>query len=133
MIVVEPGVVATELAGHISDERIRTGVHRVPGSVGALQAARRRRNDRLRPQPAAPRLAQRDPHQADRPGPVAPVTSQSGASRMNLPATGTEVHLVARPQGEPRQSDFAVVEVALPEPAAGHVLVHNRFLWVTPT
>ena len=51
---------------------------------------------------------------------------------MNLPATSKEVHLVARPQGEPRQSDFAVVEVAVPDPAAGQVLVHNRFISVDP-
>jgi NADPH-dependent curcumin reductase CurA len=51
---------------------------------------------------------------------------------MNLPATSKEIHLVARPQGEPRQSDFSVVEGAVPEPAAGQVLVHNRFLSVDP-
>ena len=51
---------------------------------------------------------------------------------MNLPATSKEVHLVARPQGEPKQSDFAVVEVTVPEPAPGQVLVHNRFLSVDP-
>ena len=43
-----------------------------------------------------------------------------------------EVHLVARPQGEPRLSDFAVVEVAVPDPGPGEVLVHNRFLSVDP-
>ncbi len=51
---------------------------------------------------------------------------------MTLPATSKEVHLVARPRGEPRQSDFSVVETALPEPATGQVLVHNRFLSVDP-
>jgi NADPH-dependent curcumin reductase CurA len=51
---------------------------------------------------------------------------------MNLPATSKEIHLVARPQGEPRQSDFAVVEVTVSEPAPGQVLVHNRFLSVDP-
>jgi NADPH-dependent curcumin reductase CurA len=43
-----------------------------------------------------------------------------------------EIHLVARPQGEPRPSDFAVVEVAVPDPLAGEVLVHNRFISVDP-
>jgi NADP-dependent 3-hydroxy acid dehydrogenase YdfG len=38
VIVVEPGVVATELAEHISDERIRTGVQEFHDTVGALQA-----------------------------------------------------------------------------------------------
>ena len=51
---------------------------------------------------------------------------------MNLPATSKEVHLVSRPQGEPRQSDFAVVEVTVPAPASGQVLVHNHFLSVDP-
>ncbi len=43
-----------------------------------------------------------------------------------------EIHLVARPQGEPRQSDFAVVEAKLPDPGPGQVLVHNRFISVDP-
>jgi NADP-dependent 3-hydroxy acid dehydrogenase YdfG len=38
VIVVEPGVVATELAEHISDERIRTGVQEFQDAVGALRA-----------------------------------------------------------------------------------------------
>jgi NADP-dependent 3-hydroxy acid dehydrogenase YdfG len=38
VVVVEPGVVATELAGHISDERIRTGVEEFQDAVGARQA-----------------------------------------------------------------------------------------------
>ena len=51
---------------------------------------------------------------------------------MNHPGTCKEVHLVSYPQGEPRPSDFAVVEAPLPDPAAGEVLVHNRFLSVDP-
>lgn len=43
-----------------------------------------------------------------------------------------EIHLVARPQGEPRQSDFAVVRATVPDPGPGQVLVHNRFLSVDP-
>ncbi|MGO8685298.1 MAG: NADP-dependent oxidoreductase [Thermoleophilia bacterium] len=43
-----------------------------------------------------------------------------------------EVHLVARPQGEPRKSDFAVVEVVVSDPAPGQVLVHNHFISVDP-
>jgi NADPH-dependent curcumin reductase CurA len=43
-----------------------------------------------------------------------------------------EIHLVARPRGEPRESDFAVVQVAVPDPGPGQVLVHNRFLSVDP-
>ncbi len=51
---------------------------------------------------------------------------------MNLPATSKEVHLVARPQGEPRPSDFAVVEVPMSDPEPGQILVHNRFLSADP-
>jgi NADPH-dependent curcumin reductase CurA len=43
-----------------------------------------------------------------------------------------EVHLVARPHGEPRPSDFALVQVDVPEPAEGEVLVRNLFLSVDP-
>src|ERR1035437_1015068 len=43
-----------------------------------------------------------------------------------------EVHLVSRPKGEPQPGDFAVVEVAVPDPGPGQVLVHNRFLSVDP-
>ena len=43
-----------------------------------------------------------------------------------------EVHLVSRPKGEPRLTDFAVVEVTVPDPGPGEVLVRNRFLSVDP-
>jgi NADPH-dependent curcumin reductase CurA len=45
---------------------------------------------------------------------------------------GREVHLVARPHGEPRPGDFALVEREIPRPAQGQVLVRNRFLSVDP-
>ena len=51
---------------------------------------------------------------------------------MQSSRTSKEIHLVARPQGEPRQSDFAVVDVAVPDPGPGQVLVHNRFISVDP-
>ena len=51
---------------------------------------------------------------------------------MTSSRSSKEIHLVARPQGEPRQSDFALVEVAVPDPGPGQVLVHNRFLSVDP-
>lgn len=51
---------------------------------------------------------------------------------MQSSRSSKEIHLVARPQGEPRQSDFAVVEVAVPDPGLGQVLVHNRFISVDP-
>jgi len=42
------------------------------------------------------------------------------------------VVLVARPQGEPRESDFEIRDVPDPEPAEGEVLVRNAFVSVDP-
>ena len=43
-----------------------------------------------------------------------------------------EVHLVSRPQGMPQPSDFSLVEVDVPDPAPGEVVVRNLFLSVDP-
>jgi NADPH-dependent curcumin reductase CurA len=43
-----------------------------------------------------------------------------------------EIHLKHRPVGLPSESDFEVVEVPIPEPAAGEVLVRNLYLSVDP-
>lgn len=43
-----------------------------------------------------------------------------------------QVHLVRRPAGRPGTDDFAVVEVELPEPGPGQVLVRNTVLSVDP-
>ncbi|MBO0828032.1 MAG: NADP-dependent oxidoreductase [Streptosporangiales bacterium] len=43
-----------------------------------------------------------------------------------------EIHLAARPHGEPTPDDFALVEVELPGPGDGEVLVRNRFFSVDP-
>jgi NADPH-dependent curcumin reductase CurA len=43
-----------------------------------------------------------------------------------------EVHLVARPSGRPQREDFAIVDVELPEPEAGQVLVRNTHMSVDP-
>ena len=51
---------------------------------------------------------------------------------MSFPGTSKEVHLISYPQGEASPSDFAVVEVPVPDPATGQVLVHNRFISVDP-
>jgi NADPH-dependent curcumin reductase CurA len=51
---------------------------------------------------------------------------------MQSSRTSKEIHLVARPRGEPQSNDFAVVEVAIPDPGPGDVLVHNLFLSVDP-
>ncbi|GAA4109730.1 NADP-dependent oxidoreductase [Streptomyces sp. NPDC048491] len=49
-----------------------------------------------------------------------------------LPATSREWHLVARPNGWPVPSDFALREAPVAEPAAGHILVRNLFMSVDP-
>jgi NADPH-dependent curcumin reductase CurA len=42
------------------------------------------------------------------------------------------VVLVARPQGEPRESDFEIRDASDPEPGEGEVLVRNAFVSVDP-
>jgi NADPH-dependent curcumin reductase CurA len=46
--------------------------------------------------------------------------------------TGREVHLAARPRGEPVPGDFALVEREVPRPDQGQVLVRNHFISVDP-
>jgi NADPH-dependent curcumin reductase CurA len=46
--------------------------------------------------------------------------------------SGREVHLAARPRGEPVPGDFAVVEREVPRPDQGEVLVRNHFISVDP-
>ncbi|HET9732615.1 MAG TPA: NADP-dependent oxidoreductase [Acidimicrobiales bacterium] len=43
-----------------------------------------------------------------------------------------EVHLVSRPEGLPRPEDFDIVEVQVPDPGAGEVLVENLWMSVDP-
>ncbi|MGP4023113.1 NADP-dependent oxidoreductase [Actinomadura sp. 3N407] len=43
-----------------------------------------------------------------------------------------EIHLAARPVGEPRPQDFELVTTAPPEPAEGQVLVRNTWMSVDP-
>jgi NADPH-dependent curcumin reductase CurA len=43
-----------------------------------------------------------------------------------------EIRLAARPHGEPKPSDFELVEVELPDPGADQVLVRNTFMSVDP-
>lgn len=43
-----------------------------------------------------------------------------------------EVHLVARPSGEPRPEDFSVVETTVDGPATGQILVRNDWMSVDP-
>jgi hypothetical protein len=46
--------------------------------------------------------------------------------------TGREVRLAARPAGAPRESDFSLAEVEVPDPADGEVLVRNLVMSVDP-
>ncbi len=46
--------------------------------------------------------------------------------------TTREIHLAARPHGTPTHDDFRTVEVSLPEPTEGQVLVRNTVLSVDP-
>jgi NADPH-dependent curcumin reductase CurA len=48
---------------------------------------------------------------------------------MPVEAVNRQVTLAARPDGEPKESDFALVEVAPPVPAEGEVLA--RILWLS--
>ncbi len=46
--------------------------------------------------------------------------------------TGREVHLASRPAGWPTLENFTIVDVTVPDPEPGQVLVHNRFMSVDP-
>jgi NADPH-dependent curcumin reductase CurA len=43
-----------------------------------------------------------------------------------------QIHLAARPVGEPKPTDFELAEVELPEPGEGQVLVRNHWMSVDP-
>jgi NADPH-dependent curcumin reductase CurA len=43
-----------------------------------------------------------------------------------------EVHLAARPVGEPKRGDFDLVEVEVPDPGPGELLVRNEWMSVDP-
>jgi NADPH-dependent curcumin reductase CurA len=49
-----------------------------------------------------------------------------------MPVTNREIHLAARPRGEPKPSDFALVETSIPDPGPGQVLVRNDWFSVDP-
>ncbi len=54
----------------------------------------------------------------------------AGSSHMSTPTR--EIHLAARPSGEPTLDNFRVVETELADPGQGQVLVRNTFLSVDP-
>jgi NADPH-dependent curcumin reductase CurA len=43
-----------------------------------------------------------------------------------------EIHLASRPHGVPSPSDFALVDVDVPDPAEGQVLIRNAYVSVDP-
>ncbi|MGW5425374.1 NADP-dependent oxidoreductase [Streptomyces sp. NPDC003943] len=49
-----------------------------------------------------------------------------------MPFSSREWQLVARPVGEPRSADFALVTATVPDPGPGQVVVRNDFLSVDP-
>jgi hypothetical protein len=49
-----------------------------------------------------------------------------------MAATTREWHLAARPHGEPTPADFRLVEVPVPDPAEGQVVVRNVVMSVDP-
>ncbi|MFJ1790756.1 NADP-dependent oxidoreductase [Kitasatospora griseola] len=53
-------------------------------------------------------------------------------AEQDLPATGREWHLAARPQGWPVASDFALVEAPVRQPGPGEITVRNAYLSVDP-
>jgi NADPH-dependent curcumin reductase CurA len=51
---------------------------------------------------------------------------------MSTPRTGREIRLASRPTGWPVPENFSLVEVDVPEPGDGQVLIRNQFLSVDP-
>jgi NADPH-dependent curcumin reductase CurA len=49
-----------------------------------------------------------------------------------MPTASREIQLAARPHGEPKPSDFRLVEVELPDPGPGEILVRNTYMSVDP-
>lgn len=49
-----------------------------------------------------------------------------------MPVSSKEVHLVARPVGEPRPTNFQVVEATVDDPGPGQILVRNDWMSVDP-
>jgi NADPH-dependent curcumin reductase CurA len=52
---------------------------------------------------------------------------------MNAASMGRECQLVSRPRGRPRESDFRMVDVRLPDLAAGELLVRNSWMSLDPS
>jgi NADPH-dependent curcumin reductase CurA len=50
-----------------------------------------------------------------------------------MPSKSREIHLKSRPVGLPKESDFEIVEVTVPAPGSGQVLVENIWMSVDPS
>jgi NADPH-dependent curcumin reductase len=57
----------------------------------------------------------------------APLDLKQEATRMNR-----QIVLAARPHGEPKESDFRLVETPVPEPGPGQMLLHTLYLSLDP-
>ncbi|WP_431678404.1 NADP-dependent oxidoreductase [Kitasatospora sp. KL5] len=53
-------------------------------------------------------------------------------AEQDIPTTGREWHLAARPVGAPVPTDFALVEAPVRQPGPGEILVRNTYLSVDP-
>ncbi|QEC47779.1 NADP-dependent oxidoreductase [Baekduia soli] len=49
-----------------------------------------------------------------------------------MPTRSREIQLAARPHGEPKESDFRLVEVEVPDPGPGEILIRNTWMSVDP-
>ena len=49
-----------------------------------------------------------------------------------MPIVSREVHLIARPNGMPREEEFAIVEQTVPDAADGEIQVQNLYVSVDP-
>jgi hypothetical protein len=49
-----------------------------------------------------------------------------------MPTSSREIQLAARPHGEPKPTDFRLVDVEVPDPGPGEILVRNTFMSVDP-
>jgi NADPH-dependent curcumin reductase CurA len=59
-------------------------------------------------------------------------TVAKGNDMSDSTIVGREIRLVSRPVGEPGPENFEVVEVAVPQPARGQILVRNTWMSVDP-
>ncbi|MFC9977978.1 NADP-dependent oxidoreductase [Spirillospora sp. NPDC127200] len=60
------------------------------------------------------------------------MTARTDAPARDRPRIGREVHLLARPHGEPRLDQFGLVEREVPDPGEGQILVRNTWMSVDP-